>query len=93
MSAPTRVERPGLLMTVEEVATLWFGEVGENGSASSNCQKIRRLIPDALPARRIGNRWYVSRAIAEDWAAGCDPASVMAHPDSRHTAIQRTGEG
>lgn len=91
MSAPARVERPGLLMTVEEVAAMWFGEVGENGSASSNCQKIRRLIPDALPARRIGNRWYVSRAVAEEWATGCDPASVMAHPDSRYPAIQRTG--
>jgi hypothetical protein len=43
-------------ITVEQVALLWFGEVGEHGSASSNCQKIRRLIPDVLPARRIGNR-------------------------------------
>lgn len=74
---------PGLLMTVEQVALLWFGEVGAGGSASSNCQKIRRLIPDTLPARRIGNRWFVNRAIAEAWAAGCDPASVMAHPDTR----------
>ncbi|MQA15583.1 MAG: hypothetical protein GEV09_15880 [Pseudonocardiaceae bacterium] len=70
-------------MTVEQVARLWFGEVGEGGSASSNCQKIRRLIPDTLPARRIGNRWYVNRTVAEAWAAGSDPASVMAHPDSR----------
>lgn len=75
--------RSGLLMTVEQVARLWFGEVGEGGSASSNCQKIRRLIPDTLPARRIGNRWYVNRTVAEAWAAGSDPASVMAHPDSR----------
>lgn len=88
MSAPAQVERAGLLMTVEEVAQLWFGEVGENGSASSNCQKIRRLIPEVLPARRIGNRWYVSRAAAEAWAAGGDPASVMAHPDTRE---QRAG--
>ncbi|GAA3224544.1 hypothetical protein GCM10017691_12640 [Pseudonocardia petroleophila] len=88
MSAPAQAERAGLLMTVEEVATLWFGEVGENGSASSNCQKIRRLIPEVLPARRIGNRWYVSRAAAEAWAAGGDPASVMAHPDTRE---QRAG--
>ena len=73
----------GLLMTVEQVALLWFGEVGENGSASSNCQKIRRLIPDVLPARRIGNRWYVNRAVAEKWADESDPASVMAHPDTR----------
>ena len=73
----------GLLMTVEQVALLWFGQVGEGGSASSNCQKIRRLIPDTLPARRIGNRWYVNRATAEAWAAGGDPASVMAHPDTR----------
>ena len=73
----------GLLMTVEQVALLWFGEVGENGSASSNCQKIRRLIPDVLPARRIGNRWYVNRAVAERWANESDPASVMAHPDTR----------
>lgn len=71
------------LLTVEEVAELWFGEVGTGGSASSNCQKIRRLIPDVLPARRIGNRWYVSRANAEEWIAGSDPESVMAHPDSR----------
>lgn len=76
----------GLLMTVEQVAQLWFGEVGEAGSASSNCQKIRRLIPDTLPARRIGNRWYVNRATAESWAAGSDPAAVMAHPDSRWSA-------
>ncbi len=73
----------GLLITVEEVALLWFGEIGKNGSASSNCQKIRRLIPHTLPARRIGNRWYVNRATAEAWAAGSDPASIMAHPDSR----------
>ncbi len=73
----------GLLMTVEQVAVLLFGEVGPNGSASSNCQKVRRLIPDALPARRIGNRWYVNRAVAEAWAAGADPALVMAHPDTR----------
>lgn len=76
----------GLLMTVEQVALLWFGEIGEGGSASSNCQKIRRLIPDTLPARRIGNRWYVNRATAEMWAAGSDPASVMAHPDTRRFA-------
>jgi hypothetical protein len=69
-------------MTVEQVAQLWFGEVGAGGSASSNCQ-IRRLIPETLPARRIGNRWYVNRATAESWAAGSDPASVMAHPDTR----------
>src|SRR3954471_20401900 len=73
----------GLLMTVEQVALLWFGEVGGNGSASSNCQKIRRLIPHVLPARRIGNRWYVSRAAAEEWAAGADSELVMAHPETR----------
>lgn len=73
----------GLLMTVEQVAELWFGEIGEHGSASSNCQKIRRLIPDVLPARRIGNRWYVNRAVAKAWVNGSDPASVMAHPDTR----------
>jgi len=78
-TAPNR----GLLITVEEVALLWFGEIGKNGSASSNCQKIRRLIPHTLPARRIGNRWYVNRATAESWAAETDPASVMAHPDTR----------
>jgi hypothetical protein len=70
-------------MTVEQVAELWFGEVGSGGSASSNCQKIRRLIPESLPARRIGNRWYVHRMAAEAWAAECDPALVMAHPDTR----------
>lgn len=75
--------RSALLLTVEEVAELWFGEVGRGGSASSNCQKIRRLIPDVLPARRIGNRWYISRATAEEWTAGSDPASAMAHPDTR----------
>ncbi|SDH19021.1 hypothetical protein [Pseudonocardia oroxyli] len=82
-------ERSGLLMTVEEVAVLWFGAVGEHGSASANCQKIRRLIPDHLPARRIGNRWYVSRAAAEAWAEGGDDALVMAHPDTR---AARSGE-
>lgn len=76
----------GLLITVEEVALLWFGSVGKNGSASTNCQKIRRLIPHVLPARRIGNRWYVNRATAEAWAAGADPKSVMAHPDTRAVA-------
>lgn len=89
VSAPAQVsavEDPqggGLLMTVEELAVLYFGDVGPGGSASSNCQKIRRLIPDVLPARRIGNRWYVNRAVAKAWAAGSDPASVMAHPDTR----------
>ncbi len=76
----------GLLMTVEQVAELWFGEVGEGGSASTNCQRIRRLIPDTLPARRIGNRWFVNRTAAESWAAGSDPASVMAHPDNRRVS-------
>lgn len=91
-SASTGADRPGstvrsaMLLTVEEVAELWFGEVGPGGSASSNCQKIRRLIPDVLPARRIGNRWYISRATAEEWTAGSDPASVMAHPDTRQIA-------
>jgi len=73
-------------MTVEQVAALWFGDVGRGGSASSNCQRIRRLIPDVLPARRIGNRWYVNRATAEAWAEGSDPASAMAHPDTRAAA-------
>ncbi len=73
----------GLLITVEEVALLWFGSVGKNGSASTNCQKIRRLIPHALPARRIGNRWYINRAVAEAWAVGTDPKSAMAHPETR----------
>lgn len=73
----------GLLMTVEQVALLWFGEVGEGGSASSNCQKIRRLIPELLPARRVGNRWYVNRATARAWADAADPASVMAHPSTK----------
>lgn len=82
-SAATRQVERGLLITVEQVALLWFGEVGRNGSASTNCQRIRRLIPHTLPARRIGNRWYVHRAIAETWAEGSDPASVMAHPDTR----------
>ncbi len=79
----------GLLMTVEEVALLWFGEVGEHGSASRNCQRIRRLIPDALPARRIGNRWYVSRAVAKAWIDEADSALVMAHPDTRRAAEAR----
>ena len=49
---PPSLNQPaGLLMTVEQVAQLWFGEVGTGGSASSNCQKIRRLIPETLPAR------------------------------------------
>lgn len=72
-----------LLMTVEQVAELWFGEVGPGGSASANCQRIRRLIPNQLPARRLGNRWYVHRAAAEAWAVTSDPASVMAHADTR----------
>ena len=80
---PENALHHALLLTVEEVAELWFGAVGPGGSASSNCQKIRRLIPEILPARRIGNRWYVSRAVAEEWIAGADPASVMAHPDTR----------
>jgi hypothetical protein len=79
----------GLLMTVEQVAELWFGEVGEHGSASSNCQRIRRLIPDVLPARRIGNRWYVNRDVAQAWTKGSDPASVMAHPDTREALRAR----
>ena len=33
-----------------------------------------------------GNRWYVNRAVAEQWAAGSDPASVIAHPDTRRFA-------
>jgi hypothetical protein len=70
-----RVDR-GLLITVEEVALLWFGEIGSNGSASTNCQRIRRLIPAVLPARRIGNRWYVNRHIAEQWASESDPRIV-----------------
>ncbi len=79
---PDRSEqRPlGLLMTVEQVAELWFGE---GGSTSATRARIRRLIPDTLPARKVGNRWFVHRATAESWAAGCDPASVMAHPDTR----------
>lgn len=84
--------RAGLLMTVEQVAVLWFGDVGPGGTASSNCQRIRRLIPDVLPARRIGNRWFVNRSTAEGWAAGSDPASVMAHPDSRIPAPRRPSE-
>ncbi|MDQ1439763.1 MAG: hypothetical protein QOK43_3392 [Acidimicrobiaceae bacterium] len=82
----------GLLMTVEEVAVLWFGAVGEHGSASANCQKIRRLIPEQLPARRIGNRWYVSRVAAEAWAEGGDSALVMAHPDTREAMARSQGE-
>ncbi|MDN5851361.1 MAG: hypothetical protein L0K86_00690 [Actinomycetia bacterium] len=90
-SAAVPAQRFGMLITVEQVALLWFGEIGENGSASSNCQKIRRLIPDLLPARRIGNRWYVNRAVAEEWARGSDPASVMAHPDTRAAMAARAG--
>ena len=90
-SEPVPYPRVGLLLTVEQVAVLWFGEVGENGSASSNCQKIRRLIPDVLPARRIGNRWYVNRAVAEEWARGSDPALVMAHPDTRAEITAQAG--
>ena len=92
-TAVARDSSSGLLITVEQVAVLWFGEVGKNGSASSNCQKIRRLIPDVLPARRIGNRWYVNRVVAEQWAAGSDPASVMAHPDTRRLAEDRAAGG
>lgn len=88
----TTDHQAGLLMTVEQVAVLWFGDVGPGGSASSNCQRIRRLIPDALPARRIGNRWFVNRSTAEAWAAGSDPASVMAHPDSRIPPSRRLSE-
>jgi hypothetical protein len=87
---PTWAEPAGLLMTVEQVAVLWFGEIGQGGSASSNCQKIRRLIPDVLPARRIGNRWYVNRHVAKEWAAGGDTAEAMAHPDTREAVARRT---
>lgn len=86
---PTRAGHAGLLMTVEQVAILWFGEIGQGGSASSNCQKIRRLIPEVLPARRIGNRWYVNRHVAEEWAAESDPAEVMAHPETRAAMARR----
>lgn len=68
--------RRPLLMTVEEVALLWFGDVGDAGSNSAHCQRIRRLIPHRLPAHRIGNRWYVLRAAAETWAATSDGAQV-----------------
>lgn len=81
--------RRSLLLTVEEVAELWFGDVGSGGSSSSNCQKIRRLIPDVLPARRIGNRWYVSRSVAEEWIESSDSAAAMAHPDNRPDHIAR----
>ena len=80
---PTVQADSGLLITVEEVAVLWFGEIGAHGSASTNCQRIRRLIPHVLPARRIGNRWYVNRRIAEQWAAGTDSVFIFAHPDNR----------
>jgi hypothetical protein len=73
----------GLLMTVEQVAELWFGEVGPGGSSSPNCQKVRRLIPESLPARRIGSCWYVYRVAAQAWASACDLALAMAPPDTR----------
>jgi hypothetical protein len=85
LAEPTRevpAQRAGLLMTVEQVAELWFGDVGPGGSSSSNCQKIRK-IPESLPGRRIGHRWFIRRSAAEAWVAECDPASVMAHPDTR----------
>lgn len=79
-SAAVPSPRRPLLMTVEQVAMLWFGEVGDAGSASAHCQRIRRLIPDRLPAQRIGNRWYVIRAAAEAWAASsAAPAMADAH--------------
>lgn len=77
--------RRPLLMTVEQVAMLWFGEVGEAGSASAHCQRIRRLIPDRLPAQRIGNRWYVIRAAAEAWAAS-SATSALAEADAQVAA-------
>jgi hypothetical protein len=49
-------------MTIEQVAVLPSAEVDNGGSAGSICEKIRRLIPDTSPARRIGNRRCVNLA-------------------------------
>jgi hypothetical protein len=75
-------------MTVEQVAMLWFGEVGDAGSGSAHCQRIRRLIPDRLPAQRIGNRWYVLRVAAESWAATGTEAAIT---DADTRAVARAG--
>jgi len=71
----------GPLLPVEQVATRIYGTPGGDRAA---CERIRALIRSrALPARKVGKRWFVHEDHLDAFERGVDNPEVMRHPAGR----------
>ena len=69
------------LLPVEQVATRLYGAPGGDRAA---CERIRALIRSkALPARRIGKRWFVHVDHLDAFERTVDNPEVMRHHAGR----------
>jgi len=69
------------MLPVEQVATRLYGAPGGDRAA---CERVRSLIRrKALPARRIGKRWFVHVDNLDAFERGVDDPEVMRHHADR----------
>ena len=72
---------PGPMLPVEQVATRLYGAPDGDRAA---CERIRALIRSkALPARKVGKRWFVHVDNLDAFERGVDNPEVMRHHAGR----------
>ena len=68
---------PGPMLPVEQVATRLYGAPDGDRAA---CERIRALIRSkALPARKVGKRWYVHVDNLDRFERATDDPNMMRH--------------
>lgn len=72
-------------LTVEEITARWFTETTAN-TGKTNRDNVRELISSgAIPARKIGRRWYVHVSTVETYETGRDDPAIMRRTSGRAT--------
>ncbi|PZS37494.1 MAG: hypothetical protein DLM62_18940 [Pseudonocardiales bacterium] len=74
---------------MEELTGRWFRPESTANTDKTNRDNVRELISTgALPARKIGRRWFVHVSTVETYETGRDDPTVM-----RRATSERTGLG
>jgi len=72
------------LLPVEQVATRIYGTPDGDRAARAACERVRLLIRrKVLPARKVGQRWYVHEDNLDAFERGVDDPEVMRHHAGR----------
>jgi nucleoside-diphosphate-sugar epimerase len=74
----------GPMLPVEQIATRLYGPPDGDRAARAACERVRLLIRSkALPARKVGKRWFVHVDNLDAFERGVDNPEVMRHPAGR----------